>query len=121
MGGIVTKIGIKIVIKIANLLHKEIFANFTFEYVPFLIFVGDKKLIKLLTLELQLVLRVLLDGLVIRDGVVLRGQKCFERHHRRLDHVRVAAAGANAIVHARATAAHGSATRRPVIAVVHPI
>ena len=39
--------------------------------VPLLVLVPDEELVELLTLELQLVLPILLDGLLIRDSIVL--------------------------------------------------
>jgi|688.fasta_scaffold349617_2 hypothetical protein len=39
---------------------------------PLLLLVSHKELVELLTLELQLVLRVLFDPLLVRYGVVLR-------------------------------------------------
>ena len=50
-------------------------------YSPFLVLVADEKLVELLPLELELVLGVLLDGLLVRDGVVLRPQERLEGHH----------------------------------------
>lgn len=41
----------------------------------------DKELVELLALELELVLRVFLDGLVVGDGVVLRAEERLEGHH----------------------------------------
>ena len=38
---------------------------------PFLVLVTDEELVELLPLELELVLCVLLDGLLVSDGVVL--------------------------------------------------
>jgi hypothetical protein len=39
---------------------------------PLLLLVSHKELVELLTLELQLVLRVLFDPLLVRYGVILR-------------------------------------------------
>ena len=39
--------------------------------VPLLVLVPDEELVELLTLELQLVLPVLLDGLLVGDSIVL--------------------------------------------------
>ena len=50
-------------------------------YSPFLVLVADEKLVELLPLELELVLGVLLDGLLVSDGVVLGPQERLEGHH----------------------------------------
>ncbi len=52
---------------------------------PLLVLVVDEELIEQLSLELELVICVLLDRLLVRDGVVLLGQKGLKRHHWRLN------------------------------------
>lgn len=47
---------------------------------PFLVLVRHEELVHLLPLELQLVVVVLLNGVRVRDGVVLRGQELFQGH-----------------------------------------
>ena len=42
---------------------------------------ADEELVELLPLELELVLGVLLDGLLVGDGVVLGPQERLEGHH----------------------------------------
>ena len=54
---------------------------------PFLFLVGQEELRDLLPLEVQLVLVVLLDGLLLPDGVVLLRQEQLERQHGRLRRV----------------------------------
>ena len=74
----------------------------------------DKELIELLPLELQLVLCVLLDGLLVRDGVVLGSQVGLERHHGGLDGVvGVGRGGGRSAQRGAAAASAGGAVATP--------
>lgn len=54
-------------------------------FLPFLILMIDEELVELLPLKLQLVVRILFDGLVVSDGIILGGQISLEGHHGRLN------------------------------------
>ena len=77
---------------------------------PFFVLVAREELVELLAAELELVLGVLLDGLLVRDRVVVGGQESLERHHGRLRRILLqATAGPTA---SSATAAAVAATAR---------
>ena len=81
---------------------------------------ADEELVELLPLELELVLGVLLDGLLVGDGVVLGAQERLEGHHGGLAAVvaPVGPAGVAAPAAAPRTVAAAEAAVGPVSVVV---
>jgi hypothetical protein len=83
--------------------------------------VADEELIQLLPLELELILCVLLDSVVVGNGVVLRGEEGFEGHHGRLRAVVVRRCRATAAVATSVAVVVIATVRVPVITVVPEI